>query len=200
VPVCPPPVPATVTVEEPVGAEDEVLIVRVLEKVGFPEIGLKLQEAPEGRPLAQDKPTDCVEPLVKVTVMITEPDEPRVTVIAPELDSEKSKFAVNVPLPMSPVEAPVTVTVYVPLAAEATVKDPDIAPLDIAHVGSERSPLGDEDIVQLVSPGSKFDPETKTLAPAGPEFGDSVIVGEMKFAVSVMGSFITMVTGLLIPE
>jgi hypothetical protein len=35
--VCPPPVPVTVIVGEPTGVEDNVLIVNVLEKVGFPD-------------------------------------------------------------------------------------------------------------------------------------------------------------------
>jgi hypothetical protein len=74
--VCPPPEPVTVTVTEPVGVDDEVLIVKVLEKVGLPDEGLKLQEAPEGRTLVQDKLTDCVEPLVKVAVIVFEPELP----------------------------------------------------------------------------------------------------------------------------
>lgn len=56
--VSPPPVPVTVIMGDPVGVEDEVVIVKVLEKVGFPENGLNEQEAPEGTPLVQDKLTD----------------------------------------------------------------------------------------------------------------------------------------------
>ena len=72
---------------------------------------------------------------------------------------------VNVALAMSPV-VPVTVTLYVPLASEATVKEPDTTPPDTEHVGLEISPPGDEYIEQPVSPAAKFDPETVTLAPA----------------------------------
>ena len=72
---------------------------------------------------------------------------------------------VNVALAMSPV-VPVTVTLYVPLASEATVKEPDTTPPDTEHVGLEISPPRDEYIEQPVSPAAKFDPETVTLAPA----------------------------------
>ena len=79
--------------DEPVGVELDVLIVKVLEKVGFSEDGInEEQEAPEGRLPVQDRLTDCVEPLVNVTVTVFEPDEPWVTVIPPELDIEKSKL------------------------------------------------------------------------------------------------------------
>jgi hypothetical protein len=95
---------------------------------------------------------------------------------------------------------PVTATLYVPLAPEATVKEPDTTPPDTEHVGLEMSPVGDEDIEQLMSAATKFDPETLTLAPAGPEVGEKVTVGDTKFAVSVIGPFMVMVTGLLVPE
>jgi hypothetical protein len=62
------------------GVEEEVLIVQVLEKVGLPEDGLKEDVAPEGSPDA-DRLTLCVEPPVKVTVTIFEPEPPCVTVI-----------------------------------------------------------------------------------------------------------------------
>ena len=83
----------------------------------------------------------------------------------------------NVALAESPV-VPVTVAVYVPLAPEATVKDPDTTPPDTEHVELEMSPLGNEDIEQLESPAAKFDPETSTFVPAGPEVGDRTTVGE----------------------
>ena len=50
-------VPATVTVEIPVGVVEDVLIVRVVEKVGLLAAGLKLQEAPEGKPEVQERLT-----------------------------------------------------------------------------------------------------------------------------------------------
>jgi hypothetical protein len=58
-----------------VGVDTATVSVRVLEKVGLPDMGLKRQEAPDGRP-EQDKPTDCVEPLVRVTVILLEPELP----------------------------------------------------------------------------------------------------------------------------
>jgi hypothetical protein len=48
-----PPSPAT-TIVYPLGlggVEEDVLIVKVLVKVGYPDEGLKLQDAPEGSPL-----------------------------------------------------------------------------------------------------------------------------------------------------
>jgi hypothetical protein len=96
---------------------------------------------------------------------------------------------------------PVTATLYVPLAPEATVKDPDTTPPDTEHVeADEISPVGDEDIEQLPVSPAKFDPETLTLDPTSPEFGDKVTVGETNFAVSVIGPFMVMVAGLLVPE
>jgi hypothetical protein len=68
-----------------------VLTVKVLVKVGLPDGGLTLHDAPEGSPV-HDKPMACVEPLVKVTVILLEPELPCVTVIPPELESEKSKL------------------------------------------------------------------------------------------------------------
>ena len=60
------------------------------------------------------------------------------------------------------------------------MKDPDTTPLDTPHVDPlEMSPVGDEEIVQLVSPPAKFDPETVTLVPTGPEEGDRDIVAGM---------------------
>lgn len=54
-----------------------MVIVNVLVKVGLPEGGLKpVHEAPDGSPAVQDKLTDCVEPLSKVTVIVFEPEPP----------------------------------------------------------------------------------------------------------------------------
>jgi hypothetical protein len=80
---------------------------------------------------------------------------------------------------MSPV-APVTVTVYGPLAPAATMNEPDITPAAIVHTGLEMRPVGAEVMVQgPVSPGvpvAKFDPVTKTFVPACPDVGVIVIV------------------------
>jgi hypothetical protein len=77
---------------------------------------------------------------------------------------------------MSPV-APVTVTVYGPLAPAATMNEPDITPAAIVHTGLEMRPVGAEVMVQgPVSPDAKFDPVTKTFVPECPEVGESEIV------------------------
>lgn len=57
------------------------------------DAGLKLHEAPEGRPL-QDRLIDCNGPLTPVRVIVLEPVEPRLTVIPPEFERKKSKPAV----------------------------------------------------------------------------------------------------------
>jgi hypothetical protein len=100
---------------------------------------------------------------------------------------------------MSPV-LPVTVNVYEPFAPEATVNDPETIPPEIVHEAVEMSPVGDEDSVQLVSPATKFDPDTATLFPPGAEVGVRVTAGETKTAVSVIELYIVIVTGLLVPE
>jgi len=65
----PPPVPVIVTGYVPVGVDAEVDIVMVLVNVGLPEEGLKPAVAPLGRPDAE-RLTDCVAPLVRVTVTV----------------------------------------------------------------------------------------------------------------------------------
>lgn len=72
---------------------------------------------------------------------------------------------------------PVTLTVYVPLATEPTVKEPATTPLDTEHVDDETNPAFVEDITQLVSEGLKFEPETVTAPPGPIEDGLSAIVG-----------------------
>jgi hypothetical protein len=84
---------------------------------------------------------------------------------------------VNTTLPASPVGAPVTVTVYAPLAPVATVKDPETTPTDTVHVGLEKRPLGDEEIKHVVSPEANPEPATATTVPGGPEAGVRVTVG-----------------------
>jgi hypothetical protein len=70
----------------------------------------------------------------------------------------------NVPMPVSPV-FPVTVTVNVPLDPDATSNDPDIEPPDTVHDGFEMRPLGDEVMLQLVSPEEKPNPVIVTGVP-----------------------------------
>jgi hypothetical protein len=60
------------------------------------------------------------------------------------------------------------------------VNDPAILPPAAAHVGFEIKPLGDEDIVQLVSAASNPEPKTVTIAPGCPEVGFRVMAGVTK--------------------
>jgi hypothetical protein len=83
-------VPLTVTEYVPGAVEDDVIMVSVLEKVGDPEEGLKLHEAPEGSPALQAKETGRVEPLLRVAAIEFDPELPEATEILPELATEKS--------------------------------------------------------------------------------------------------------------
>ena len=86
------------------------------------------------------------------------------------------KPAVNVATPVSPV-VPVTVTVYEPVAPDATMKDPETVPeLDITQAALVSRPLGLEDSVHVVSAAAKFDPETRIFAPVTPDDGVTVTV------------------------
>jgi hypothetical protein len=85
----------------------------------------------------------------------------------------------------SPTGVPVTVRVYVPLAPDATVNDPDIAPPATVHSGLEMRPVGDDVIVQPVSARAKFEPEMRTFCPARPVVGVTEIPGvTMKFTIT----------------
>jgi hypothetical protein len=80
----------------------------------------------------------------------------------------------------SPTGVPVTMRVYVPLAPDATVNEPDIAVADTVHSGlglEEMRPLGDDEIVQPVSVGAKFVPVTRTICPARPVVGVTEMPG-----------------------
>jgi hypothetical protein len=77
----------------------------------------------------------------------------------------------------SPVGVPVTMIEYVPLAPDATVNEPDTAPPAAVHSGFEMRPLGDDVIVQPVSPVLKFEPEMRTFVPARPEVGVTEMPG-----------------------
>jgi len=91
----------------------------VLLKVGDPDAGLREQETPEsGAPQFTDRLTGWGVPLIKVTMIVVEPDPPCVRVIAPELEREKSKmalggFTVNVTdvVLVSPPPVPTTISV-----------------------------------------------------------------------------------------
>ncbi len=70
----------------------EVLIVKLLVKLGMPEAGLKGHEVPEGSPPVQERLTERAGPPSRVTVMVVEPELPWSTVIPPELEIEKSNI------------------------------------------------------------------------------------------------------------
>jgi hypothetical protein len=59
-----------------VGVELLVLMVKVLEKVGLPDEGLKVQDAPEGSPLVHERVTFCEVPVCKLAVIVFEPEVP----------------------------------------------------------------------------------------------------------------------------
>jgi hypothetical protein len=101
--------------------------------------------------------------------------------------------AVNVACPVSPV-VPATLTVYGPIVPDATVNDPDIAPPATAQSGLEIRPLGDEVIVQPVSPAAKLLPVMRTFVVARPEVGSNEIAGSTVKSVvpkSVPGAPVT---------
>jgi hypothetical protein len=77
----------------------------------------------------------------------------------------------------SPVGVPVTMTAYVPLAPDATVNEPDIAPPATVHSGFEIRPVGEDVIVQPVSAMLKLEPEMRTFCPARPEVGVNEMPG-----------------------
>ncbi len=73
--------PVTVIVYEPVGVEDIVAMVSVLDApdvVGVMDVGLKVHVAPMGRP-EQESITPWAVPLVSVAVIVVEPELPTVT-------------------------------------------------------------------------------------------------------------------------
>jgi hypothetical protein len=67
----------------------EVVIVRVEEQLGLQLFGEKEAVAPEGNPDAENV-TDCVLPETNVALIELVTDEPAVTDLSPELESEKS--------------------------------------------------------------------------------------------------------------
>jgi hypothetical protein len=86
--VTPPPDAVTVMVELPAGVEPLVLMVRVEEQLGLQLFGEKEAVAPEGNPDAENV-TGCVVPETNVALIELVTDEPAVTDLSPELESEK---------------------------------------------------------------------------------------------------------------
>jgi hypothetical protein len=93
--VTPPPVAVTVTVEFPAGVEALVLMVRVEAQAGLHEADEKEVVAPEGRPETENE-TAWLLPEVKDALIELVTEEPAVTELFPELDSEKAKGCVIV--------------------------------------------------------------------------------------------------------
>ena len=73
--VRPPPVPVTVMMEEPVGVDAVVAMVRVVVQVGVHAVGENVGVTPAGSPEAE-KTTDCEEPESRVAVMVLETEAP----------------------------------------------------------------------------------------------------------------------------
>jgi hypothetical protein len=117
----PPPEPLTYRVWLPEGAEEEALTVNVDEKVGEPEVGLKLQlnqlgglskerETPEGDPLCREAVTVYdVDVPPAVTVRLVGDAERRKSFAGASTTREKEAVAETLP------QVPVTVIKYVPI-------------------------------------------------------------------------------------
>jgi hypothetical protein len=93
--VTPPPVAVTVMLELPAGVEPLVLMVRVEEQVGLQLAEEKEAVAPVGKPAAENV-TAWALPDVKVVLIELVTDDPSMTDIPPELDTEKLKGWVTV--------------------------------------------------------------------------------------------------------
>jgi hypothetical protein len=85
----PPPDAVTVMVEVPPGVEPLVAIVSVEEQLGLQLFGEKEAVAPEGSPEAENV-TGCALPETNVALIELVTDEPAITDLSPELESEKS--------------------------------------------------------------------------------------------------------------
>src|SRR5262249_41035099 len=88
--VTPPPVAVTVIVELPAGVELSVLMVSVEEQAGLQLVEEKEAVAPVGKPEAE-KATACARPEAKVALIEVVNEDPAMTDIFPELDTEKLK-------------------------------------------------------------------------------------------------------------
>jgi hypothetical protein len=87
--VTPPPDAVTVMVELPLGVEPLVLMVRVEEQLGLQLFGEKEAVAPEGNPETENA-TGCAVPETNVALIELVTNEPAVTDLLPELETEKS--------------------------------------------------------------------------------------------------------------
>jgi len=110
----PPPLAVMVTVYVPAGVELDAVMVIVDENVGVPDDGLKLADAPDGRPEAERLTAGIpADPDTAETVTVVEALPPGATVPLSGLtETEKSKmFSVKVFERVSPPPVPVTVIV-----------------------------------------------------------------------------------------
>ena len=82
-------------VEVPPGVEPLVAIVSVEEQLGLQLFGEKEAVAPEGSPEAENE-TGCVLPETNVALIVLVTDEPAITDLSPELESEKSNVWLTV--------------------------------------------------------------------------------------------------------
>src|SRR5437016_6398203 len=93
--VSPPPVPTNVIVNDPAGVAEDAVTVSVLVKLGWPDVGLKEQVVPEGRPLVHERLTLNDVPFVRVATTELVPELPWLMVMLPELIKSKSDPTVN---------------------------------------------------------------------------------------------------------
>ena len=76
-------VPVTVKMYEPKVVRGEATTIRVVVKLGAPELGLNKQEVPEGNPL-HERLTGWDLPPNNVTLTVLDPDPPSGALIIPE--------------------------------------------------------------------------------------------------------------------
>ena len=93
--VSPPPVPTNVIVNDPVGVVEDAVTVSVLVKLGWPDAGLKVQVAPEGRPPVHERLTLNDVPFVRVATTLLVPEPPCWRIMLLELFKSKSDPTVN---------------------------------------------------------------------------------------------------------
>jgi hypothetical protein len=86
--VAPRGVPVTIRVNGPVVVDAEVPIVKTLDPVGLTGLVAKLHVTPVGRGVTHDKVTGVVVPAVKVAVIVTVPELPRIILRGPLFDNE----------------------------------------------------------------------------------------------------------------
>jgi hypothetical protein len=109
--------------------------------------------------------------------MIANHGEIRVTVFTGSTTPPTAGPAVTMKEPdaESPLDVPMTVTVYRPGSTFATVKVADTAGAMIKHVRPETRPPGEETTLQAGKMSMKPEPAIVTSVPGGPELGAIMI-------------------------